>query len=116
MQVEKDLIEVALKAAGELGAKGWQYVVEWTVLNAVTGIIGHAIAIAVCAWAFLRLLKWEASSSFDDSPLPPALFKGIALTAIFITVVGCSFPSLVNSFRDALAPEGAAIMKALGRN
>jgi hypothetical protein len=116
MQLEKDYIDIAIRAAGEVGAKGWQYVVEWTFTNAITGIVGHAIVIGACVWAFFRLLKWKASSSTDDTPFPASMFKGIALVALFISVTGCSFPSLVNSFRDALAPEGAAIMKALGRN
>lgn len=115
MPVEKDLIEVAMRAAGEVGARGWGYVVEWTVINAYLSLAGYIALLVFFGWALKRLMAWHPKA--DPGELTPFGAARIAGMAVLILLcMPCTFASVVNSLRDALAPEGAAIMNAMGRH
>ena len=106
----KELIELVLHAAGTAGAQGWGYLVHWTVVNAVTSLIGNGILLVVFIYLFRRMLLWKPTEDCDADL--KAVIRALAMIVLGICCI-ISFGCAVDSIRDMIAPEGAAIHNVL---
>lgn len=120
---DRALLEQVLSAAGTAGVKGWEHILTWTFINAGLGILGYAALLAFFGWALRRLIAWKpepvdsyhSSDQFLDSLASMRTLRIIGMAILIFITIPCAVSNLVNSVRDVIAPEGAAIMKILDR-
>lgn len=108
----KELIEMVLRAAGTAGVQGWSYLVHWTIVNAVLSFIGNAVLLVVFVYLTRRLLSWTPKDDCDADT--KVLFRVIGLIVLLFCNVA-AFSCAIDSIRDAIAPEGAAIHSVLAK-
>lgn len=114
---DRQLIEQVLSAAGTAGIQGWEYLVRWQFINGTLSLVGYIALLGACVWMGRRVLAWKTSKAerYDSFAADFAPFaKGVAIVVLVI-MAQCAFASAVNSLRDAIAPEGAAIREILKR-
>lgn len=106
------LIELVLKTAGQAGSQGFGYLVAYTKTDGVVGCLFSLLIVAFISALIGRLLHWKPRPEQMDDFIAPAGWRGMALIACAIAMVGfmCAF---ANSMTEFLQPEGAAIHAVL---
>jgi hypothetical protein len=103
---DRELVERIVAAAGEAGSQGWEYLVQWHFINGVLGFIGNAVLLLGLGYLLKRAFTWKPKE--DEAHIA----RAVCILALVIATY-CSLIDCVNSVRDAIAPEGAAIHSAL---
>lgn len=107
---DRELIEQVLSAAGTAGVQGWGYAVHWVFVDGLLSIVGYLVLLIAALYLLKRAFAWKPTDSFDDEP--KQLARGASIL-ILCAVSALCFAGAVNGVRDAIAPEGAAVMKIL---
>lgn len=102
---DRDLLMQILQTAGETGQRGFAYLVHYHFVDGVVGIFGWSAVFVGAAFLLKRLFAWK---THDEAGLGKAV--GIVVVCLFMFGSLCG---VGDSIRDALAPEGAAVVSAL---
>jgi hypothetical protein len=109
---DRDLIVQVLKAAGETGEKGFDYLVRYTFAHGLTDLLANIAALVLCVYLFGLLRAWKPRDGFDSDIAHVARGAGMVITCI-VVLIGVG--EIGKSLGVVLAPEGAAIYSVLSK-
>lgn len=107
---DRDLIAQVLRAAGQAGEKGFDYLVRFTFTSAITEILSTSAVLALCFYVWRLLQAWKPKDSFDNDMAHAARGAG---SVIVLVVAAICISSIGSSLAAVFSPEGAAIHSVL---
>lgn len=109
-EIDRDLINKVLAAAGHAGTKGFDYMVHYQIVDGFTGILGGLMALGVLGLGLWRAFAWKPPKGFDGESAH--IVRGVIIGAMCIAVFVIAL-AIPQSLAQILAPEGAAIKSVI---
>jgi hypothetical protein len=104
---ELELIRQTLSTVGGVGAKGFAYLVYYTLTSSIIYIAGNIAIVTFATWLLRRAFSWKPD---DDGAW---IFRGVGIVVLAIVII-ISVCCMFDAIAGAIAPEGAAIKSLLG--
>ena len=111
---DRELIQQILQAGGSAAQKGFEELVHWCFADAMANVLCYLGVVAIIAFAFIRLLKWKPSDSYD-SDIVGAL-RGLALVICVVVLAIATGSWLPGNLREMAAPTGEAVAYVLSHH
>ena len=111
---DRELLAQILHAGGAAAQKGFEELVRWCFVDALSNVLCYVGVVVVCAFALRRLFRWKPERGTDADLAH--FFRGAGITTCFIVLVICSASWLPSNLRELLSPQGEAVAYVLNHH